>query len=104
MKRTIERQMKRMVSKNLNSISKTAKDIAKEWDAMTIPLSTLKVIIDKSKPAKSKNSALDEFIINYNNTLDSLYKGCCDIAKKMNSKNIPLTQLNNGLSIIKNAF
>lgn len=102
--RKTERQMKKMVVKNLNGISKTAKEIAKEWDAMTIPLTTLKVIIDKSKPSKTNDNKLDEFIIAYNNTLDSLYKGCCDIAKKMNSKNIPLSQLNNGLTIIKNAF
>ena len=104
MKRTIERKMKRMVVKNINGISKTAKSIAKEWDAMTIPLSTLKVIIDKSKPSKTNDSSLDEFIFQYNKTLDSLYKVCCDISAKMNSKNIPLSQLNNGLTIIKNTF
>jgi hypothetical protein len=104
MKRKTERKMKRIVFKNLNGISKASKEIAKEWGVMTIPLSTLKVIIDKSKPSKTNDKALDEFIIQYNKTLDSLYKGCCDIAAKMNSKNIPLSQINNGLAIIKNAF
>jgi hypothetical protein len=103
MKRRTERKMKKMVINNLNGISKTSKEIAKEWDILTIPLTTLKVIINKSKPTKT-NSSLDEFITQYNKTLDSLYKGCCDIAAKMNSKNIPLTQLDNGLRMIKNAF
>lgn len=104
MKSFIERKFKRMVNKDMNRISRTAKEIAKMWDVKTIPLATLKVMIDKSKPKETTDPLFDEFIIQFNKSLDSLYIACCAIAKKMNSKNIPLTELNNGLRIIRNAY
>ena len=99
------KEEKKTVFKNLDRIYKTSRDIAKKWNSTTIPLTSLRYIINESKPSiNTGHKQLDIFMIRYNNMLDSLYNGCESIAKKMDSKSIPLTDLKKGLDIIKNGF
>jgi len=100
-----EKRITKMVFKNLDNIFKSSKVIAKDWGTTTIPLSTLKIIIDKSKPSdKTGNEIVDSFNKQFCKTLDSLYTGCKEVSKKMNSKNISLSSLEFGINVIKTAF
>ena len=98
------KKLKKLIYNNLNGIYKTAKNIANDWDAKAIPLNTLRVIIDKSKPSLINNPEADIFIKQYNATLESLFTGCEKITSKMNTNKIPLTELEKGILIIKRAF
>lgn len=100
-----ERQLKRIVNKNLDNIYKTAYGIARDWDKKTIPLTTLDVIIDKSRPSVNTGEEnVDLFNTNYNRLLDSLSNACKKIAKKMDSKSIPVEQVKQGINILKKGF
>jgi hypothetical protein len=101
----LRKKTRKLVYKNLDSIYKASKGIASNWGTKTIPLETLKIIIDKSKPSINTSiKELDLFNINYCNMLDTLYKTCAEISRKMNSKNIPISEIKNGINIMKSAY
>lgn len=101
----MKRKTRKLINRNLDAIYKTSKSIASEWDKKTIPLKALKTIVDKSKPSvNTESKEVNEFIKSYNKCLDSLYKSCVEIASKMNSKDIPVSQIKNGINIIKTAY
>lgn len=105
MDRKIKRKVIKIVSKNLNSIYSASKEIAKMWDKQTIPLTTLGEIINRAKPSvNTGNKDIDLFNINYCATLDLLKKELASIAKKMDSKSIPIETLKTGLNTIKVNF
>lgn len=86
---TNKNKIRKIVFGNLDKIYTTSRDIAKEWGLDAIPLTTFKVIIDKSRP-KTEESALKEFNIVYNKTLDLIYKTGKDKTKEMKSENISI--------------
>jgi len=104
--KTHAEQLRKLFFGNLDEIYNTAKAICKKWDKQTIPLLTLEEIISRSQP---KVNGIDEkeilvSIMAYNKTLDSLYNSCKMIAKKMDSKSVPLSQLKIGIDLIKKSF
>jgi hypothetical protein len=101
----LKNKIRKLVYKNLDQIYKTSKTIAADWDSKTIPLDTLKVILDKSRPNINTGvKELDLFNIKYCNMLETLYKTCTGIAKKMQSKSIPISLIKNGIELMKKAF
>ena len=100
----VRKKLVKMVYDNLDSISNAANEIANEWEIKTIPISTFREIIKISKPSNVNDKNLKEFIYQYNVTLDSLFTACFKIAKRMNSKNIPLTKIEQGINRIKIAY
>ena len=81
--------IRKVVFKNLNKIYTTSRDIAKGWDLNTIPLTTFKTIIDKSR-LQTEESSLKEFNTAFNKTLYLIYKTCADKSKEMKSENISI--------------
>jgi hypothetical protein len=101
----LRKKTRKLVYKNLDSIYKASKSIASNWDAKTIPLETLKIIVDKSMLSVNTGiKELDLFNINYCNMLDTFYKTCAKISRKMNSKSIPISEIKNGINIMKSAY
>ena len=101
--RSEKRKIIKIITKNLNDIYKSGKEICNEWDKNTIPLNLLHTIIDKAKPSplqRKQEKSLDA----YANTLDSLELALNKIATNMDSKSVPLSELLKGLKIIKTAF
>jgi septation ring formation regulator EzrA len=94
----------KMVSPHLKKIYTTAKSIANDWDKKTIPLTTLRIIIDKSKLKPSGVKENDVFIVQFNNTIESLHTSLTDIAKKMDSKSIPVSKIKEGIEVINTSF
>lgn len=80
----MQEELKKMVDDNLNHILESVILINAETDQEdinSIDFLTLKTIIDKSKPKKTKDKSINDFIDKYNNTLDVLYRSCrtkCD--------------------------
>ena len=100
-----QRKTAKLISNNLDAIYNAARNIAKDWDKNTIPVDTLRVILDKSKPSVNTGiKELDLFNMRYGKTLDTLFEELKKISRKMDSKSVPLTQLKNGINIIKKAF
>ena len=105
MNRLEKRIVIKTISKNLSDIHKTAKSISKAWGVKTIPLTALSTIIDTAKPSLNTGSKENDLInMQWGNLLEQLKKDCNKIAKKMDSKSIPLITLKAGLDIIKNSF
>ena len=105
MNRAEKRKTIRIVNKNLEGIYNNASSIAKGWDRNTIPLTTLKEILDKSKPSiKTDNKTVNEFNLKYSKTLDLLYSVLSNISANMNSKDIALSEILKGIIIIKDSF
>jgi hypothetical protein len=77
---------KTIVFGGLNKIYTVSRDIAKQWGVETVPLNTLKEIIDKGK--LEIDGELTEFKEAYNTTLGLVYSTCEDQAKKFGSKNV----------------
>ena len=95
----------KIVNVNLNVIYNSSLKIAKAWDRNTIPLTTLKEIIEKSKPSTTTSiEAVNEFNAKYSKTLDSLYDVMSSHSSKMGSENIALSVLLQGINIIKANF
>lgn len=83
----LKKKTRKLVYKNLDQIYKASKKIASDWDSKTIPLETLRVILDKARPNINAGvKELDLFNINYCNLLETFYKTCVGISKKCNLK------------------
>jgi len=91
------REIKNMQKTVLKNIDTTAREICHKWETKMLPLTTLRVIIDKSKPTGDL-----EVSVQFRKTLDSLYNSCVSVAKSMGSKKIPLSELKKGTTIIYN--
>lgn len=99
------RKLRRIVFKNLDKIYSVSKEIAGRWDKNTIPLKTLKEIINRSKVSTNTgNKIIDNHNEKYNKCLTSLYLSCVKIAEKMESKSISLSVIKEGIEIIKSAY
>lgn len=99
-----ERQLKRMFFKRLDKILSTSRTICKAWDTTAIPLNSLEQILKKSKPALTGDEAANKVIKAFNKTIDSLYDGCKEAAKKMGMNKVALSTLSEGVRIIKESF
>lgn len=101
----LTRKTREIVYKNLDAIYKASKKIASDWDSKTIPLTTFKIIVDKSRPSANTGAKeVDAFNINYSNKLVKFYESCEGIAKNMHSKVIPVEIIGQGIDVIKKAF
>jgi hypothetical protein len=105
-KKSPEDKARKMFFTNLDRIYTTSKDICNLWKTETLPLTSLKEIIKLSKPetkgVTDKNALT--LLTQFNSTLDQLYISCEKAAKKMNSKNVPLAVIKQGIDMIKTAF
>lgn len=100
-----KRRIRRMTFKHLDAMMRSIRNIAKKWDRNTIPTITLKEVIKKSKPSPTtKDKDVDEFMIKFGITLDKLYNSCLASAKAMNTTNIPVSVIQDGVNIIKGSF
>ena len=100
-----QRKIRRFIFKNLDKIYLSAKEIAEEYDSRSIPLTTLKEIINRSKPDQNTGVAwVDDHNGKYNKTLDSLYVACKKNADRMHSKKASLRSIKEGIRIIKSAY
>ena len=98
-------QQKAIIFYQLDKIYDVCKSIAEEWGVKTIPLATLKEVIRRAKPSTDTgNEFTDKLNVAYNKTLDSLYHASTKIARRMNSKSVPLSEVKKGLDIIKGAY
>lgn len=98
-------KLRRIVFKNLDKIYSVSKEIADRWDKNTIPLKTLKEIINRSKvSANTGNKIVDDHNEKYNKCLTTLYLSCVKTAKRMDSKSVPLSIIKEGIEIIKSAY
>jgi len=94
-----------IVNKNLDNIYTVSIEIGNQWSQKAIPLTVFKEIIDKSKPTiKTKDEQINQFNTKYCETLDAFYSGICKVSTKMNSKNIALSEIKNGVQLIKKSF
>jgi hypothetical protein len=98
-----EKKARKIVYKHLDTIYNSSKQIANKWDKNTIPLSMFGTLIDKSK-IKTDEKSLKDFQQTFNNCLDKLLSTCQLIAKRMNSKDVPISEIKNGINIIKTAY
>lgn len=98
------KQIIRLVNNNLDLIYNSSKKIAQDWDKNTIPLTTLKVIIEKAKPKVSDDKEINEFRKQYNITLDTLFSELSEIAAKMESKSIRIDTIKFAITMIKDTF
>jgi hypothetical protein len=74
-------------------------------DIKTIPLNTLKMTLDTAKGNENTGDKhADALMKQFNITLDSLYKGANQIAKKMGVNKVPLIQIKLGIDIVKDAY
>lgn len=100
------RILRNLIIKNFDDLLKVNKKIMKKWDKATVSLTVLKETIELSKfknPEKD-NEALIKFEKSHHEMMDLIYETCCNIAKRMNSKDIPLTILNNCVYNCKTSF
>lgn len=101
----LKKETRKLVYINLDNIYKASRNIAKEWDSKTVPLKTLEVMVNKSRPGINTGvKELDLFTINYNKMLDKFYLTCVKIAKNMNSKSIPIALIKSSVNLMKKAF
>lgn len=103
--RTPAQMEKAVVFYQLDEMYRTCKDIAKLWGDKTIPLNTIYITFKKGKlPTGTSDKYINELALAYNGFLDSLYKELKKIAKKMDSRSVPLSELKNGFNIMKKAY
>jgi len=95
---------RKLILTRLKDIVNVSKSIARKWDRNTIPLKTLKLTLRLAKAKVTGDEYQIEHATAFNNTLDSLYDGCAEIAKNMNSENIPVSEIENGIDLIKIAY
>jgi len=87
-----------IVIDNYNGIYKASKKIAKEWDKQTIPLTTLRIMLDKIivKDIDIPKDIKDKF----NNLTDGIYTICKDRADQMNTKDISVSLIGDCVNIV----
>lgn len=90
-----------MVFNNLNKIYDVSISVMRSHKYKLIPLSTLSLIIGKAK-LKNNTDLPDEFVIQYNAMLDTLYDSCFQNATK--SKLIYPELLKGYIAIMKKSF
>lgn len=109
MNKTEKRNLKilsKLVIKNFDNLLEANKKIIKKWDKKMIPLTLLKQTIElvKFKNPEPNNKKLIKFEESHHTVMDSIYSTCVKIAKRMNSKDIPYTILENCVNNCKTAF
>jgi hypothetical protein len=92
-KRNASKKMLSTVKKNLNNIWLAADEIARGWNKESIPLTTLNVILDNATPKDTDN----DFAIAYAADIQNFKKVCNKVAKEMNAKEIPISQVKEGV-------
>ena len=92
----------RVIKKQLDRIHSTSFEIAQQWDKHAIPLTTLKSIIKKSIPQDLPGWT--EFIKIWKQSMDDFYKDCERVAKTMDSKEIPVQYIKDGIDIYYETF
>ena len=104
--RSTKRLLKKQIFNNIKSLKKTVNTIAKKWDKKTIPLTTLKLLIDKIKVSSydRQDKELANLFESYNNVIESLYDACDKTSKSMNSNEIPVEYFNNCIHVIHENF
>lgn len=99
------RQLKKIVFKNIDLIYKSCNKTAKLWGSKTIPLNYLNMVINNLKDKTKKfPKELQEFGEAYKNMLNTFYTTCENFSKKYNSSEIPIKILYYFLQILKEEF
>jgi hypothetical protein len=88
-----------LIRVQLDKIYDNAAQVAKAFDSNSIAISTLSVILDKSKlPIKGELKVFNQA---WNKTITLLNKSCVTIADKQTDKRVPLNVFKMYIGIIK---
>jgi len=90
-----------IINKNLELIESSCWDICNTTGVKSIPLNTLEIIIDKSRPSPTGDEKADLFIEKYNSTLDILFLSCQNVAIQSDLEVCPMVILEFYIKTIK---
>lgn len=101
-----QRVIKSRVHKGLSDILKASKQIAKSWGLQSIPLVTLKEIIEKGKidENSSENKEVKKFYSSYNKMLTVIYQTCEKKAIQMKSDHVAIAYIRICINHTKKTF
>lgn len=104
--KTHKKQIKKMVFNELDLIYSSSKKTASTWNVKTIPVSYIKALVQtlNNRKEETDNEIINNFIDKYKKLLNQFVSILEGLAKKMNSKSIPLTVVKEGLRNIKQGF
>ena len=105
-KEIFKNSLRQYIITSFDNLLASIKSITKEWNKETVPLILLKETIEiaKFKNPDKKDKILCKIEKDHHTMMNKLYTTCESIADVMNSKEVPISLLEECIKVIKDNF